>query len=334
MPSLQSLFLSVLPLGMVLSAPLEERQTAEKMIVINWHHNKTTNGVSMHAFNADETMLLGQTPCIKFSNSAYTLDTGNFFNLPLTMNLDYNGFGNLTYAGKTYIVHSKKEISGGITCSRMFADDEAEAECIIPWAGQMPLESPLNFVVDCSASRFQKRYAEPPVAELSLPERNILELRQGAPSCTPILDTQRVGDGSPQNWWLKKQISETIECGDTKSCSTGFSNSESFTISADIGGPLNKWIDAGFSVQKTKETGNQYSCDGVPGDTVCIWYQMAHIQYTVKNVQKAADASCGKDTESAPFSITSPTKNNEGGKYSCMTGKKCKSKGSQYWEKR
>lgn len=301
-------------------------------MVINWHHNKVNGGVSMHAFNADETMLLGQTPCIKFSDTAYTLDTGNFFNLPLTMHLDYNGFGNLTYAEKTYIIHWNKQISGGIECSRIYSDDEAEVECIVPWAGQMPVESPLKFVVDCTASRFQRRYAALPVPEVSLPKPNALELRQAA-SCAVIQDTKLAGDnGSPQNWWLNTQISEAVECSNSEVCSP--SRSESFSVSASISGPLYKWIDGGFPVQKTKQTGDQYTCEGVVGGKVCVWYQMAHIQYTVKNVEDPVDTSCGKGSVSAPFAITSPTKDEEGSKFFCATGNKCQSKGSQSWVRR
>jgi hypothetical protein len=51
-------------------------------------------------------------------------------------------------------------------------------------------------------------------------------------------------------------------------------------IGFSVSGNFKDFSSAGFDVQASWETGNEYECVGETGDEVCIWYKIAHTACT------------------------------------------------------
>ena len=71
----------------------------------------------------------------------------------------------------------------------------------------------------------------------------------------------------------------------------------------------------------------QHLCDGDPGDTVCVWYNMAYTAYTVQN---GYQGDC-LDVQVDPYVMWSPNTNNAGGGYYCVVGT-CRNINAEYWD--
>ena len=76
-------------------------------------------------------------------------------------------------------------------------------------------------------------------------------------------------------------------------------------------------------------SGEEYSCQGGPGQTVCTWVETAYTVYEVRytnDYTSTASAYCQADSE-AKF----PNANNAGGKYYCGYGKTCQHINAAFW---
>lgn len=91
-----------------------------------------------------------------YSNS---LSTGNFAGTPLTLEVDGNGSGTLTYA-TTYKILSTPEHSGGITCRRMYNEFDAFLDCTVPWKGT---SEPAEKLIKRSKWQAELATSSPPV---------------------------------------------------------------------------------------------------------------------------------------------------------------------------
>ncbi|XTI85243.1 hypothetical protein V2W45_235079 [Cenococcum geophilum] len=149
--------------------------------------------------------------------------------------------------------------------------------------------------------------------------------------CTPIPQTKSVDDGNNKKWTYWKQISYNLHCrGGT--CTVGFQQSESFTITFGATAKINEWISASLSVARTTSTGNSYSCNGKDGETVCIWVGTHHWEYSAKNTWKPADPRCGPGSESSNIRMWSPLEGGKGVHYWCGHNSECHDKGSDEWK--
>lgn len=119
-----------------------------------------------------------------------------------------------------------------------------------------------------------------------------------------------------------------MSCGSAATCSVGESNSKSRTVGWSASASAAGWISAGFDVSTTWTTGATYSCGGLPGETICVWYNTAHTAYTVANQQYNA---CQTLDPGPSFVMYSPNTANSGGGYYCVVGA-CRSQGSAYWD--
>ncbi|KAK7415579.1 hypothetical protein QQZ08_012295 [Neonectria magnoliae] len=125
---------------------------------------------------------------------------------------------------------------------------------------------------------------------------------------------------------------ENIFWGSSPPCAAGCEQSESYTIGFSVSGDITSWLSGGFDPQKFWETGNSYTCYGAVGDTVCVWYNMAHTAYTVRSiVTQQQPCSNSVETVSDPVVIKSPNSNNRGGGYYCAIGT-CRAEGDAYWD--
>ncbi|KAF1830239.1 hypothetical protein BDW02DRAFT_601861 [Decorospora gaudefroyi] len=149
--------------------------------------------------------------------------------------------------------------------------------------------------------------------------------------CTPIPQTKSVDDGSNTKWTYWKQISYNLHCG-SGSCTVGYQQSESYTITFGATAKLNEWISASLSVARTTTTGNSYSCNGGSGETVCVWAGTHHWEYSAKNTWKPADPRCGQGSESPNIRMWSPIEGHKGVHYWCGHNSECNDKGADYWK--
>ncbi|KAH7377709.1 hypothetical protein BKA66DRAFT_550948 [Pyrenochaeta sp. MPI-SDFR-AT-0127] len=163
--------------------------------------------------------------------------------------------------------------------------------------GKTPWDEPQN-VTDTPT--YEERSAE-------------LHARQGGPTCSPILDTELVGDGAPLKWTYWAQISLPTYCNGGQ-CSAGVDSSKSmeFSFSADV--HVNRWISGGFGVSKSYSTGVTNQCYSLPDKghkKACIWSFKGHQTYTVKNIHYYSDVRCGPKIVGQPFRLTSPVGDNK-----------------------
>lgn len=105
-----------------------------------------------------------------------------------------------------------------------------------------------------------------------------------------------------------------MECGAFQSCSVSYTHATSYSINwfGSISGA--SWIQAGFGVTTTVETGTSHQCDGNPGDYFAIWKNVGTTAYTV---QKVWTDGCHNLYEN-PYILWSPNMNDWHSQYYCV----------------
>lgn len=73
-----------------------------------------------------------------------------------------------------------------------------------------------------------------------------------------------------------------------------------------------------------------YHCTGGRGETVRVWYNIAHTAYTVRNAFK--DLCTFKQTFIEPYILSPPNSENAGGGQYCVVGA-CRHKNANYWDR-
>ncbi|KIM99297.1 hypothetical protein OIDMADRAFT_166920 [Oidiodendron maius Zn] len=266
-----------------------------------------------------------------------TLNSGAFADLPISADLDHMGAGKITLGSKTYQVHEDPEISGGVTCSRVYSDAQTYTACTVILPESLDL-APVSKTDGCFAKGASPVFENTidlittaqstplhPLENVTIANRG-LEERQGACGIWSSY-TATVGNGNPHQNYYNTQLSENINCN-CAVCSVGDEESESITVGWSASATVDEWIDGGFDVQVSWTTGKQYTCQANPGDTVCIWYLTAHTAYTVQNYNYN---QCTGAQPSGTAIIFSPNKNNAGGYYYCVINS-CANEGYHYWD--
>ncbi|GIJ84868.1 hypothetical protein Asppvi_003719 [Aspergillus pseudoviridinutans] len=323
----------------VLGIPTLNTRQDTKAVEIEVELVGDTSKVSIAVIDQETSEVLGRS-------CSSTLNSGGFANFPIATNLDIYGGGKITVGPTVYEVHENPEFSGGITCSRIYNDAGAFVTCTasIPVSLQATAlgKSSLPGCFAKGATSNLKRASKSIRTANSSPEPAIAPLNETVQQANHSLHarqyecsqwnyyTRNVGDGNPhQNYW-DKQLSENINCGASPSCSVGHEQSSSFSVEWSASAAAFEWISGGFAVQEEWTTGNEYTCFGNQGDTVCVWYNTAHTAYTVQNWEENV---CTSPTQSGdPYVMFSPNQNNAGGGYYCVVGT-CRSEGQGYWDK-
>lgn len=145
----------------------------------------------------------------------------------------------------------------------------------------------------------------------------------GPPICDPT--TVLVGDGDPHQNYLHVQATDTIDCGEAV-CSVSALSSHTIGWTATIEDPF-EWISGSFAVMESYTTGGTYTCQGNPGQSICVIRAVAHTAYTVQDTTGGTDCGAG----SPSYVMKSPNTNDEGYVYICKTSE-CGSNGDQYWD--
>lgn len=79
------------------------------------------------------------------------------------------------------------------------------------------------------------------------------------PSCRRM--TRLAGDGDPHQNYLEKQVTSNIDCNEAKTCSITKINSHTVGWSVGVSASDGEFITGGFSVSKTKTTGESKTCE-------------------------------------------------------------------------
>ncbi|KAI0405221.1 hypothetical protein F4802DRAFT_597349 [Xylaria palmicola] len=142
-----------------------------------------------------------------------------------------------------------------------------------------------------------------------------------------------VGDGSPKQHILHKQVTERVNCDAAPGCQVQFATeiSTSFEWSLGLGGPGDAdFITGGFAVSKTYTTASTFSCESGPGGRACLWYGQGYTEYQVKNTYGGA---CGRHINTDVYSIWAPNDDNRSGPgYYCVTDDACRYINDRYWQ--
>ncbi|KAM0345650.1 hypothetical protein ACHAPU_006304 [Fusarium lateritium] len=299
----------------ILSGLMASAVSAEVQLV--WQHAKASSQTALSVY--DDSTLLAQSCSSFISDAAHSIDFSD---------IDGNGFGNFTVGAKKYLVHSKAEYSGGPVCTKKFGADATVVECSgINWKpsakakiekechGKDAAKSALRFLT--SKSSLAKREANP---------------INGPSACKILTGTSPVDGGDPHQNFFHKQLSEVVNCGSAQSCSVGNTQSKSYTIGWTATFTPASWISGGFSVSESWTTGNTYSCNGGPGEDICVWYNTAHTAYTAINREyDTCGTGSGWVNVGDNFVIYSPNESNRGGGYYCVVGT-CRAQGDGYWD--
>ncbi|RYP57212.1 hypothetical protein DL770_010717 [Monosporascus sp. CRB-9-2] len=311
-----------------------------KQVIIRVQVDKNTSDIDLAVLDKETFQVLAKS-------CSNTLKSGAFATLPISAELDNTGAGTLSIGSVKYNVHENADVSGGITCGRIYDDAEIFVSCdaTLPTSLELnPLDKrdePPCFANNTPTLQSHEiammEGASAPLALTKVSPTNAealaaLEKRQGACGAWSAT-TWLIGDGNPhQNYW-HQQLSENMQCGAAPTCSVGEQQSTSFTVGFTATVNPAAWISGGFSVSQSWNTGNSYTCGGNSGDTVCVWYNTAHTAYTVQN--GIVNTVCGgSEPVGDPFILFSPNSENVGGSYYCVIGAQyCRSKGQGYWDK-
>ncbi|KAL8693986.1 MAG: hypothetical protein Q9218_001285 [Villophora microphyllina] len=121
------------------------------------------------------------------------------------------------------------------------------------------------------------------------------------------------------------QVTANLECAQNE-CSLADINEHTFGYTVG-GGASFDWtagIAAEFSIVQEWTSGGQFTCNGEPHDTICVW---SRLEYSVFDADTSSDACNNAGT----VEVKAPKK--EGQNYYCVVGKQyCRSDGQGYWD--
>ncbi|KAK3899009.1 hypothetical protein C8A05DRAFT_37379 [Staphylotrichum tortipilum] len=305
--------LALLPAAVFTTSVL---QAAEGTRIVNivLQVNKVTSEAAIDVLSQDRSELFAQSCSLQ-------LTSGAFEKTPIVFDVNEHGAGNLTVGEKIYVVHEKPEFSGGIVCSSVVSAYETLLNCETPVASSLKLSSlSKRNLKDCFpegplelASVMHKLESTPKGQSLSSPEAlSTIEVRQTNTTADHGSHDKRqgscgfwssytteVGDGNP----LNVQVSQPMDC-QQGTCSVGYSMITSFTIGWSAGASAAGWINGGFAVEQSVDTGQQYNCEFSPGSYFAVWKKCT-----------------GAHKSGGPFVMWSPNSYNKGMWFYCVSGR-------------
>lgn len=161
--------------SVALAAPKAERGPAEIRAILSI--DKTTDESTVALWDSDKSKFFGKNSGSSFGGESFT-------DHPISFAVNENGAGNVTFGDKTYPVHSDPKHSGGSTCTRMYNQEFAEVNCLLP-----------------NIAGFSPKTVERPQPKA--------DKRQEP--CTPSKGTSKLGKGNPHQNYLHKQLSVRMQ---------------------------------------------------------------------------------------------------------------------------
>ena len=119
-----------------------------------------------------------------------------------------------------------------------------------------------------------------------------------------------------------------MDCGGAPGCQIVSSYARSYTVGWSAGVTAYEWINAGFSVEQSVETGTAYGCDGKTGDFFSMWKNQGQTAYTVRNII----SNCGAvSDDGGDYVMWSPNSQDRDGYYYCVYGRSyCRAQGDRW----
>ncbi|KAK4451073.1 hypothetical protein QBC34DRAFT_437048 [Podospora aff. communis PSN243] len=328
--------LAMAPLGLAAPSAVQSRDGTTQGAIVTFHANRGSAEAAIEVWNADQTVMLGQS-------CKATLDSGAFAAAPIAFVVDGDtGSGTVTIGAKTYTIHDNVAVSGGISCGRVTSEAEVMVKCNVPLPATLPLaRMHKRDLADCFpvGGSGELEYVmrnleteEEPIVDHDAP---VTEPEPETLTATPTtlvprqrvceivsLSTERVGNGNPHQNPKHIQLSIPFNCttpgGDGRPCVLEHSQQTSYSIGweASISGA--GWITGGFSVQKEVSTGTTAGCTGIKGDYFAVWKKVGQTAYTVR--QKRTP-NCGLPVTYGPnYIIWSPNSGEANSNFYCVYG--------------
>ncbi|KAF2022625.1 hypothetical protein EK21DRAFT_82865, partial [Setomelanomma holmii] len=269
-------------------------------VAVVWRHEKTTGSTSLSIHAATDDAVLAES-C---GNSIGSLD----------FNVDEHGAGNFIIGSNAFDITSQSQ--EGVSCNRIYNGIIATGIC---FGVKFDVPEGLATSSDCFTD------GDTTASFLALKWRSLGAMKPVTATPvqqpdTPSQTFRLLGDGDPHQNYYHKQLSEVISCGTAPSCAAGYEVSRSYTIGFSAGISADSWISAGFDLQESWTTGNEYTCYGGPGDSV----------YTVRNwAQNTCNSTPRRYSDN--LVMKSPNKANRGGGTYCVIGT-CRAQGDAYWD--
>ena len=155
-----------------------------------------------------------------------------------------------------------------------------------------------------------------------------LDKRQTSSPCTMWTGVTVPADNpDPHQFPMNVQLTVPFDCG-MGECNPAHMQSQSFTIGFSVSANPNQWVSAGFAVEMSTETGQQYQCGGKEGERVCLWKSVGRTAYKVRNGQY--NACTGVEPYGPEFEMVSPNSGDKGSRFYCVHGHYCRDIGDRY----
>ncbi|KAG8625786.1 hypothetical protein KVT40_006187 [Elsinoe batatas] len=213
----------------------------------------------------------------------------------------------------------------------MYTNEQAFVNCLVPFSGDLGLAR-RGSMKDAATLRAEMSVgALPAFQDLTslietdnllpeLPAQNLPppsvfnETRLAKRQCEPwpVQTTVLHGDGNPHQNYFHQQRTSPVQCSQN-GCSATYTHGDSFTVGWSASFPIFKWIGGGFNVGMTWTTSEGTTCNGTPGEEVCVWYNTAHTAYTVEN-WTTDDVCMNKERMESLSIVKSANAFNRGGK--------------------
>lgn len=197
----------------VLAAPSVQKLQDGREVKLAIQQIKSTSESDIAVTDLKTSQLLGHA-------CSTTLNSGAFANLPISADLDHMGAGKITLGSKTYQVHEDPEISGGVTCSRVYSDAQTYTACTVILPESLDL-APVSKTDGCFTKGASPVFENTiglittaqstplhPLENVTIANRG-LEERQGACG-TWSSYTAPVGNGNPHQNYYNTQLSVSI----------------------------------------------------------------------------------------------------------------------------
>ena len=134
----------------------------------------------------------------------------------------------------------------------------------------------------------------------------------------PHLTIAGPSKGPAHHHW---QVTDNMSCGGANGCGTSKLQSHTFGVDSSIS--ITKIIGLTAGITESWTSGETYTCDGVKGDTVCVWVDVAYSIFDMKTASGCSDHSL--------VEAKIPNADNNGGGYYCVTGSACRALDQNYW---
>ncbi|KAL7764019.1 hypothetical protein ACKLNR_005164 [Fusarium oxysporum f. sp. zingiberi] len=106
---------------------------------------------------------------------------------------------------------------------------------------------------------------------------------------------------------------ENAQCSKDAGCSVGstkgYTKAYGFSATANV-----KYASLGFTVTPSWSTGSSYTCNGSPGEKVCVWYKVANTAY-IGRVPQVPVPLNDCDKHGKQILMAAPNQDNDGGGY-------------------